>query len=192
MVKIPPPLKYIDTMDSAAQKTCRGQTSLPEAIHASPPVHPDSDEAKQITVTAGRKCLEGYQNLGPIGLLTKMLLDQSVTWYSTKRLLTWKVSATPARRSIFQLLPSMQIIPGKEFGLLPTPMYKDGESYYILTLDQSLKRERKNIHWGHKGMLFYGLKKGKANPLFSLYLMGYPTTLLDLEPQETQLSMLFQ
>jgi len=183
---------YTDMTVFADQRTCRGQILLPEVIHANHLVHPASDAAKLMTVTAGRKCLEECQSLGPIGLLTKMLLDQSVTWYSTKRLLIWKVSATPARRSIFQLSPLMPTIHAKEFGLLPTPMFKDGESYYILTLDQSLKRERKNIHWGHKAIVFYGLNKAKCNPRFSLFLMGYPTTLLDLEPQEIQLSMSFQ
>jgi hypothetical protein len=86
----------------------------------------------------------------------------------------------------------MPTISGKGFGLLPTPMYKDGESYYILTLAQSSKRVGRNIHWAHKAMLLNGLQKGMANPRFSLFLMGYPTTLLDLEPQATQLSMLFR
>jgi len=183
--------QYTDTMDFAEPKTCPLQTLSQVEIHASHPVHPGSERAKQMTVTAGRKCLEEFQSSGPIGLLTKMLLDQSVTWYSTKRLLIWKASVTPAKRSIYQLLPLTPTIQGKEFGLLPTPMYKDGESYYILTLDQSFKRVDKSIHWGHKAMLFYGLKKAKVNPQFSLFLMGYPTTLLNLERSETQLCMSF-
>jgi len=167
-------------------------TSFAEVTLASRTALPGSNLARQMTVSAGLISLASQSQYGLLGLLTKMLLAQSVTWYSTKRLLIWKVSATPARRTIYQLQPLVATTPGEEYSLLPTPMYKDGESYYILTMEQSLKRAGRQFHWGHQAMLFYNLKKGMANPRFSLWLMGYPTTFLDLEPLATQSFLPFQ
>ncbi len=179
-------------MTQSENTTSNGSTSFAAVTPANPAVMPGSEEARQMTVTAGRKCLESAMKCGPIGLLTKMLLGQSVTWCSTKRYLIWKASVTPANRIIYQLSPLVPSTKEKEYSLLPTPMYKDGESYYILTLNQSLKRIGKQLHWGHRAMLFYNLNKGMANPHFSLFLMGYPITYLDLEPQGNQLLLPFQ
>ncbi len=66
---------------------------------------PGSDGAVRMTVTSGRKCLELSRSCGPLGSLEKMLLESSA-WRSTRRYLTWKVSATPARRLLFRLVPS--------------------------------------------------------------------------------------
>lgn len=66
---------------------------------------PGSAEAGRMTVTSGRKCLELSRNSGPLGLLEKMLLESSA-WRSTRCYLNWKVSATPARRLLFRLVPS--------------------------------------------------------------------------------------
>lgn len=167
-------------------------TSFAEVTHASRVVLPGTDRAKMITVSAGLLCLASSSQTDRIGLLTKMLLAQSVTWYSTKRLLIWKKSVTPANRTLYQLLPVMPTINVTEYSLLPTPMFKDGESYYVLTREQALKRVHRQLHWGHKAILFYGLKKAWANPHFSLWLMGYPTKYLDLEPLAIQSTLLFQ
>lgn len=167
-------------------------TSSAEVIHASRTVMPGSERASAITASAGLLCLASSKQTGPLGLLTKMLLAQSVTWYSTKRLLIWKKSATPANRTLYRLLPVEPSIEGIEFSLLPTPMYKDGESYYVLTLEASSKRVFKTTHWGHKAILFYNLKKAWLNPHFSLWMMGYPITYLDLEPQAIQSTLAFQ
>lgn len=172
--------------------TSLAPVSLREVIRANPTATPGCEKAKQITVTAGLKCLEESENSGPIGLLTKMLLGQSATWSSTKRFLIWSQSATPAGRTLYRLSPVEPITGEIEYGLLPTPMYKDGYSWYILTRTSSLKRVHKQFHWGHKAILFYNLKKGRANPRFSLYLMGYPTKLLDLDSWVTQLSIKFR
>lgn len=168
-------------------------TSFSEVILASRTAIPDSDLAKKMTVSAGLLCLNLSNTKGPLGLLTKMLLAQSVTWSSTKKLLIWKKSVTPAKRILFQLLPLEPAIGGSEFSLLPTPMYKDGESYYVLTMEATLKRGRQqNMHWGHRAILFYNLKKAFLNPHFSLWMMGYPITYLDLEPAATQSFLQFQ
>ncbi|MFT3750944.1 MAG: hypothetical protein QM768_21705 [Agriterribacter sp.] len=167
-------------------------TSSAEVTLASQTVTPGSWQAKMTTVSAGMLCLTSSDTKGPIGLLTKMLLAQSVTWYSTKRNLIWRKLVTPHKAILYRLLPVEAPISETEYSLLPTPMYKDGESYYVLTMEQSLKRASRQYHWGHKAMLFYNLKKGFLNPRFSLWLMGYPTTYLDLEPQATQSMLPFQ
>lgn len=85
---------------------CEQLTLFLEDSPASRLVLPGSDEAQKMTVTSGQKCLELYKNSSPVGLLAKMLLESS-TWRSTRCYLTWKISATPAKRLLFRLVPSM-------------------------------------------------------------------------------------
>jgi len=74
--------------------------------HASLLVTPGSDEARKMTATSGRKLSEYLRRSDPVGLLARMLLDTSL-WGSTTSLLTWKASATPRRRLLFRLVPSV-------------------------------------------------------------------------------------
>lgn len=67
---------------------------------------PGSEEARTMTVTSGQKCLELSRSSGPLGSLARMLLESSA-WRSTRCFLTWKASATPSRRLLFRLVPSM-------------------------------------------------------------------------------------
>lgn len=88
--------------------------------HASRLVLPGSDEARKMTVTSGRKCLELYRRSGPLGSLAKMLLG-SYPWRSTRCYLTWKASATPAKRLLFRLVLSTPRIDGTGAQWWPTP-----------------------------------------------------------------------
>ena len=83
-------------------------------------VQPGSDEARMMTVTSGQKCSELYRRSDPVGLLVKMLLESS-HWRSTRCFLTWKESATPAKRLLFRFVPSMPRIDETAVQLLPTP-----------------------------------------------------------------------
>ena len=65
---------------------------------------PGSEEARRMTVTSGLKCLELYQNSGPLGLLVRTLLGSSI-WRSTRCTLTRKTKVTPSRRLLFRLVP---------------------------------------------------------------------------------------
>ena len=89
---------------------CRGQLSMFSAEDsldlASPSALPGSEEARRMTVTSGLKCLELYQNSGPLGSLVRMLLGSSI-WRSTRCTLTWKTKVTPSKRLLFRLVPSM-------------------------------------------------------------------------------------
>lgn len=86
---------------------------------ASHTVSPGSDEARQMTATSGRNIAALLPNSGPLGWLVKTLLASSQL-SSTRRYLIWKVSATPQRRSVFQLVPLTPRTSGNESTLLPT------------------------------------------------------------------------
>lgn len=95
-----------------------------EDFLASHSVQPGSEEARRMTVTSGRKCCELYRKSGPLGSLVRTLLESSV-WRSTRCYLTWKASATPARRLLFRLVPSTPRTEGTELPLFPTPTARD-------------------------------------------------------------------
>lgn len=84
---------------------CRQLTLFPADSPASRSALPGSEEARRMTVTSGRKCLELYRNSGPLGLLVRTLLGSSI-WRSTRCALTWKTKVTPSRRLLFRLVPS--------------------------------------------------------------------------------------
>lgn len=67
-----------------------------------------------------RKLIAYWNPSDPAGLCAKMLLETSL-WASTMCLLTWKTSATPGNRLLFQLQPSVPHKEETEFSLWPTP-----------------------------------------------------------------------
>ena len=87
------------------RQECEQLTLFQEDSPASRSALPGSEEARKMTVTSGLKCLELYQNYGPLGLLVKMLLESSI-WRSTRCTLTWKTKVTPSKRLLFRLAPS--------------------------------------------------------------------------------------
>lgn len=112
----------------------------------------------------------------------------SLTGVLKKSYMTFPESGMMQNGNVFSLPSLGETIRGSAFIYLPTPMFKDGEGYYISSKESSLKRIGKSIHWVHNAILFYNLKKGIANPLFSEWLMGLPenwTHVKDLERSET-------
>ena len=103
---------------------CRQLTLFPADSPASLFRSPGSEEERRMTVTSGQKCSELYKNSGPLGLLVKMLLESSA-WRSTQCFLTWKASATPAKRLLFRLVPSMPRTEGTDVQLFPTVTAQD-------------------------------------------------------------------
>lgn len=102
-----------------------GQLTLfPVGSHASRSPQPGSEEAQQMTVTSGQKCLELSMSFGPPGSLEKMLLVSSI-WHSTRCFLTWKISATKQGRLYFRLVPSKPRTGGTDVPLWPTPKASD-------------------------------------------------------------------
>jgi hypothetical protein len=95
-------------------------TLFAEDSLASHSAWPGSEQARMMTVTSGRKCIESYLRFSQVTSLVKMLLGSSI-WNSTLVFLTWKQSVTPAGRLLFRLVPSMPSTEGIESGFLPTP-----------------------------------------------------------------------
>ena len=77
-------LSLFGNKESGKSRSCQ------EAFPVSRSPMPDSDAARQMTATSGRKCSELYRNSGPLGCLLRMLLESSA-WNSKHRLLKWKV-----------------------------------------------------------------------------------------------------
>lgn len=104
--------------------------SSPESISsqgdflASHSVAPGSDAARRTTVISGRKCSALSRRPDPLGCLERTLLASS-TWNSTLCFLTWKASATPAGRLLFQLAVSMPTTGETASGLWPTARERD-------------------------------------------------------------------
>lgn len=103
---------------------CEQLTLFPADSPASPFLSPGSAEARRTTVTSGQKCCELSRISGPLGSLVRTLLVSSA-WRSTRCLLTWKVSATPARRLLYRLVPSMPRTGETGARLWPTPSASD-------------------------------------------------------------------
>ena len=87
-------------------------------------VKPDSAEARAMTATSGRRCLELSTSCGPLGSLERMLLTSSI-WRSTMCFLTWKVKATPHGRLWFQLAASALRTKDTDLQSWPTPTAMD-------------------------------------------------------------------
>ena len=156
---------------------------------------PGSSEARQMTVTSGRKCAESCGSCTPLGYAVRMCLTSKI-WHSTRCLLTWKEKATKQQRCIYQLAVSALGTGGKEsqsWGtekewhemhekqfarLIPTPTasaargaaksrYFGGENYHC-RLDELAEL----TPWGVRGRL---------NPAWVEWLMGFPIGWTDLD-----------
>ena len=115
---------------------------------ANPLASQDLEKEKTTTVISGRKCFEQYERYNRVGLSVKMLLESS-QWYNPVMKLQWKVKPLclkrltrkrysnkstlskpsveilnvkdiPSSRLLFRLVPSVRLIGGIGFGLLPT------------------------------------------------------------------------
>src|SRR5574343_604673 len=105
----------------------RESPSSQAAFPVSHLVSPGSEAARQMTVSSGLRCCALLRNSNPLGCLARMLLASS-TWNSTIVWLTWRHKATPRKRLLFQLAPSMPRTEGTEFGLWATPNSSSGNS----------------------------------------------------------------
>ena len=152
-----------------------------EDFLASHSVQPGSDEAKRMTVTSGRKCLESFTNCGPLGSLVKMCLDSSI-WHSTRCFLTWKRKVTKSNVSLFQLAVSMPRTRESDVPLWPTPSTGAslcGGTGNFKTLQRLAEagiiteEERRQLSQGNGG---------KTNPAFVEWMMGYEQKFTELLP----------
>jgi hypothetical protein len=95
---------------------------------ANPTQQQESDLAKRMRDTSGRRCLEQYGRFNRHGSWAKTFSDLLIGtggWFSTRCRLTWKLKGTKYNRMYFQLYPSTLPTDGTEYGLLPTPKTMD-------------------------------------------------------------------
>ena len=150
--------------------------------HANLLVLPGSDEARKMTVTSGLKCSASYKKSGPLGCLVRTCLESSI-WHSTRCYLRWKISATPARRSLFQLAVSMPRTSDSELQFWPTMtasgLTSEGQRMMLQRMaDKGLmtKQERRAMINGNGG---------RINPEWAEWLMGYLRMFTSLIPTPT-------
>lgn len=91
-------------------------TLFAEDTLASHLVVPGSAEARRMTATSGRRCIELFARSCPVLSFVKMLLGMSA-WDSTRCLLTWSVRTTPRKRLLFRLRASAPRTRETEFSL---------------------------------------------------------------------------
>ena len=156
-------------------------TLFPEDSRASRSPVPGSSEARTMTVTSGRKCLESYGNYSPLGCLVRMCLESSI-WHSTRCLLTWKRKDTKSRRSLFQLAVLTPRTEETASLFWPTPSTGAGlcgGTGNFKTLQAMARRgliteeERRQLSQGNGG---------KTNPGLLEWLMGYEQQFTKLIP----------
>ena len=159
-------------------------TLFQEVPHVSRFPSPGSEEARQMTVTSGRKCLESYENSSPLGSLVKMCLGSSI-WHSTRCFLTWKRKDTKDRRLLFRLAVSMHRTSENGSPFWPTPSTGAalcGGTGNFKTLEKMAEKgliteeERRELSKGNGG---------KTNPELLEWLMGYEARFTGLIPTPT-------
>ena len=158
-------------------------TLFPAASRANPSPKPDSAEARAMTATSGRRCLELSTSCGLLGSLERMLLTSSI-WHSTMCFLTWKVKATPHGRLWFQLAASALRTKDTDLQSWPTPTAMDASG---------LARHRRRDASPTRSMLLCqrvaylaGGGTGNLNPEWTEWLMGFPTGWTELDASETR------
>jgi len=162
----------------------RQLTLFPEDSPASRFPSPGSAEARKMTVTSGQKCSALFTNCNPLGSLVRMCLESSI-WHSTRCFLIWKVKATPGRRLLFRLAPSMPRTEETGCAFWPTPSTGAalcGGTGNFKTLNRMAERglitedERRELSKGNGG---------KTNPELLEWLMGYEAQFTKMIPTPT-------
>ena len=156
-------------------------TLLPEDSPANRSALPGSEQARQMTVTSGRKCSPLCDDAGPLGYLVKMCLESSI-WHSNRCVLTWKEKAMPSGRWLFRLVPSVHGTDETGFGLWPTmavtvtggPTGLGGGSGNRAKMYRILGKEH------GKAMCC-----GSLNPTWAEWFMGYPMGHTECDGSET-------
>ena len=152
---------FFQTSEASTELPTEEQLYLPAGFLASHFPKPGSAEARKMTAISGRRCSELYTKPGPLGCLVRTLLESS-RWNSTECFLTWKVKATPSKRLLFQLAPSMPNIDETEFGLWPTATAQDAAN------NAGPSQSERNT------LPLNAAVGGSLNPMWVELLMGFP------------------
>lgn len=143
------------------RQDCEQLTLFPAGSPASRFPSPGSEEARRMTVISGLKCLELYQNSGPLGLLVRMLLGSSI-WRSTRCTLTWKTKDTPSKRLLFRLVPLTRRTGGTEY---VSWAGNDQRAIYFIPTPRA-----QNIKTSEKAK-----RESKSSPGLADYIQMFPT-----------------
>jgi hypothetical protein len=134
--------------------------SLPADPHASHIAQQESERARMMIATSGRKCLEQFEKFNRATLWAKTfagLLIGMEGWYSTRCKLTWKLKATKCSRFYFQLQVSTLPTDETGYGLLPTPTVMNSDGIKNLRADSNILQGGKHsvslTHMFHFGLL---------------------------------------
>ena len=166
------------------KQDCEQSQFCQEDFLASRSLRPGSEEARKMTVTSGRKCCELYRKSGPIGLLVKTLLVSSA-WRSTRCFLTWKTSATPARRLLFRLVPSTPRTEETGSQLLPTIRASDSKGCGKFGSKSANHGLKKKYLTGTVISLYQIGHGGILNPTWAEWFMGFPIGWTELNASGT-------
>lgn len=164
---------------------------LPFSLEASPAsrsVKPGTSEAKTMTATSGRQCSTLFQGHDRLGLLVKTCLGSSM-WESTVFLLTWRASATPFRRLLFQLVPlGWRKLKASGVGLWPRPMASDSIrcKKRVEWLVRHSQKQRSSKRGGASGVFEATAEEfgQHPSPLLIEWIMGYPANWTALDASE--------
>ena len=165
-----------------------------EATHANHSAIPASAADTLTSATCGQKCSDLCESSRLLGLLEKTL-KVTLPSDSMKSLMTWRERATPRGRLYFQLVPSVRRIRESGYLLWPTPVAQPANG----TPEMFMERKRKAIAKGSKmGLCLTDLQlvvvakergmqgRGKLNPRWLGWLMGYPDKWTECGSSATQ------
>lgn len=197
------------TSSTSTEAPTKAATSSQVDFLASLSALPGSDEARQMTVRSGLKCSALLRKQDPLGCLARTFLESS-RWNSTTCYLTWKESATPQGRLLFQLAPWMQSIEETESGssveTWPTPRSSEIAASATMATVANITNPKGNLEelvfarhfptpesrdWKYNGKSPAELERnsttlatiagGSLNPAWVEWLMGYPLGFTDLK-----------
>lgn len=159
---------------------------------------PGSDEARQMTVTSGRRWFDAWTLSGPLGSLAKMCLGSSI-WGSSKCLLTWRPLVIKQQCLGFRLVPSMPRTSGNDSGFYPTPRKCSGKRSSGVNRTELYRAMSKflptptmaDAHGGpgnsgrDGGENLRTVIGGPIHPHFVEWMQGYPEGWTELKRSET-------
>ena len=190
--------------DNAENTTLQQLTLLSVDSLASHLALPGSSEARQMTVTSGRRCSALCKSSSRLGWLVRTCLT-SQTFTSTRCYLIWRVRATKRGRLIFRLAPSMRGTSASERSFWPTLraeekgdyQYDRGDHtkprltlsgmvrfYPTLTVNDS-KNNAAPSQFKRDTKALNVVVGGPLNPTWAEWFMGFPIGWTDLEHSET-------
>ena len=163
------------------------------ASRASPGPLEEKTGEKMILATFGRTPFALLERPSPRGYCWRTpqtcfssLINETAHRISSELLRSWPAWGMWAGGAAYPQEQLDWTTNGDGCGLLPTPLTRDGKSFYVCTKKTALRvmqnKPLHQLHWSQFGIVYHDLKKGWANPRFSELMMGWPTGWTDLQP----------